>query len=707
MWGGESSAADTSARHRVNPLGMTLTQAAVLLEAPVNLFCKPELGAPMHPRYRGPANLLPPPVTLETRPGRLLLPAEGRLGIADEALRPVAEVLASSLTAVTGRLVKLQVAPGEAGLGEVGLLVDPALHGEQYVLDISDRAVVRGGSYEGVCRGAAALAQSVVCRGLERYLPCGRVEDEPYAGFRALMVDVARQPHSLVGLKQLVVLCWYYRLRYLQLHLSDVEGFAFPSVAFPRLATTPQRLSLEEWRELEAFATARGVAIIPELDVPGHAGAELKRLCPTHPRTGLQVINPVSERTFAVLDTLIGEMCEVFRATPYFHLGADEVAYQGWAHCRDCARELRRLGLSDPRELYRQFIGRMNAIVKAHGKRTIVWEGFAAEGVIPIPRDVIVQFFDVLYIQPEEAMAQGHDIVNSSWGPLYAVGPHSSCPVEMIHRWHPGLFGSCGLWAEPDALDHAPALSETTEPEFCFQRPFPGSYYPRVKAVPENRDQMLGAMLCTWGRREEQEIPSVRRRLAAMAERIWNPYEERSYLDFVRRLDLHDERVEMLLEAARAAGQGEPPGMTPFVRSLRVSPVLPPTKLRDLAAPPEASFSLREFSGDFLDVREELAAPGEGVVYFACRVRCEETMRLAVCLGYDGPVKVWVDGRALFADLQGGNPAKPDKRCVPWTAGAGEHEVVIALDASDGQAYGLFLRFQRQDRPDLLPDIVA
>ncbi|HEY3397643.1 MAG TPA: family 20 glycosylhydrolase [Armatimonadota bacterium] len=659
-----------------------------------------------HLRYRGAANLLPPPVSHQAHPGRLTLSSAGRVVAAEAALLPLAEVFAHNLAVLTGHLVKMAAAEGEAGPGDVLLALDPALTGEQYTLEVGDRAVVRGGSYAGVCRGLAALAQSVVCRRLDRYIPGCRVADEPYAGFRALMVDVARQPHTLSGLKQLVVMCWYYRIAYLQLHLSDVEGFAFPSTAFPRLATA-HALSLDQWRELEAFATVRGVTILPELDVPGHAGEGLKRLCPTHPRTGVQVINPVSERTFEVLDTLIGELCEVFRATPYFHLGADEVAYQGWAHCRDCARELKRLGLTDLRELYRRFIVRMNDVVRAHGKRMIVWEGFAAEGVTPIPPEVIVQFFDVMYLQPEEAMAQGHDIINASWGPLYVAGPHAASPVEMIHQWHPFLFGSCGLWETPDALDHAPALGATTAPGYFYHRPFPGTYFPRVRALPEYRDQMLGAMLCSWGLREDQELPLTRRRLPAMAERLWNPHEQRSYLDFVRRLDLHEERLELLLEDVLAADQAALPGMSPFVRSLRVSAVQSPAKLRDLAAPPEVPLLRRDFPEDFLDLHADFASAGRGVAYFACRLHCAEAMRLAVCLGYDGPVRVWLDGRPAFTDLLGSNPARADEADVPWEATAGEHEVVIALDAADGNACGVFLRFQRQDRPDLLPEILG
>ena len=106
--------------------------------------------------------------------------------------------------------------------------------------------------------------------------------------------------------------------------------------------------------------------------------------------------------------------------------------------------------------------------------------------------------------------------------------------------------------------------------------------------------------------------------------------------------------------------------MSAFVRSLHVSPVLPPVKLRALATPPETAWEAREFPGDFLDAHSELANAGQGVMDFACRVKIvRNPMRLAVCLGYDGPVRVWRDGRAIFTDLHGGNPATPDKAWGP------------------------------------------
>mgnify|MGYP003782640587 CR=1 FL=1 len=72
-------------------------------------------------------------------------------------------------------------------------------------------------------------------------------------------------------------------------------------------------------------------------------------------------------------------------------------------------------------------------------------------------------------------------------------------------------------------------------------------------------------------------------------------------------------------------------------------------------------------------------------------------MSLALRLGYDGPVKVWVDGTPVFHDPAGSNPARIDAATVPFRAAAGRHAIVIALGSNGGKACGVFCRVERRD----------
>lgn len=143
--------------------------------------------------------------------------------------------------------------------------------------------------------------------------------------------------------------------------------------------------------------------------------------------------------------------------------------------------------------------------------------------------------------------------------------------------------------------------------------------------------------------------------------------------------------------------------VTPFVRKLGVSPVVPlPRPLAaltaaDLAALPRGE--AREFAGDFCDLHDEISRTvgQDNLVLYTARFECPKAMKLNALLGYDGPVRVWINGKAIYHDANGRNPAIIDAAILPFTARPGTNEVVIALSTNKGRAWGIYLRFQRTD----------
>ena len=122
----------------------------------------------------------------------------------------------------------------------------------------------------------------------------------------------------------------------------------------------------------------------------------------------------------------------------------------------------------------------------------------------------------------------------------------------------------------------------------------------------------------------------------------------------------------------------------------------------------------RTFPTAYAHVHNDLFPNGEsGVVWFIARVRCAESMRLEIGLGYDGPIKLWVDGVERFCDPAGINPAYADKARVPWRATRGTHELALAFSSNSGRAYGIQVLLHRMDvRPGArsaprLPEVVT
>lgn len=463
------------------------------------------------------AGIVPAPRLVKMNQGELLLGT--RVVAAQPELRPLAVILAGEVRLLTGK--KMSVAEGRAGTRDILLAIDSKLRGEAYVLEVGKTASVRGGNYNAVAMGTVSLLQAISVQDGVVKAPCMAVSDEPFAAYRGLLVDLARRWHKLETVKQIVVMCRWYKIRYLQLHLTDDQSCVFPSRAYPKAATPGRHYTLKELGELEAFARDRGVAIVPELEAPGHSGALRRALPQLNCVSGGGAMCPGKESTYEVLDRLIGEMGGVFQATPYFHMGCDEVNMGGWSRCTDCKAYMQKHELGNPKELYRHFIVRMNKVIKKHGKRTIVWEGFHKEGKVVIPRDITVMIFECLYNMPPDLIGDGYPVINTAWQPLYVVGRRAWSP-EHIYGWNMYRWESC--WKKSAA------------------------YGKGIDVEPTR--QVLGAQMCAWEQPDQVEIPSLRRRLPAMSERIWNPDAKRDFKDFAARLSATDASLTKLLQVS-------------------------------------------------------------------------------------------------------------------------------------------------------------
>ena len=471
----------------------------------VALFQRPDLvKLPMNADVTSLA-VIPAPKACKLAGGNMALTDKSRIVAGKPELMPLAKILATEIEQQVG--LKLEPSDKSASAGDIELAIDSALKDEAYALEVGKKATVKARNAAAVAQGSVTLLQSLSMRQGGIVLPKGSIQDAPAVGYRGLMIDCGRNWHSIATLKQLVVLCRWYKVRYLQLHLSDDESFTFPSTAYPQLATKDRHYTLEELRDLEAFAHDRGVTIVPEVDVPGHATAIVKAAQPIFGGGG-NVIGAGREDTYKALDTLTGELCDVFRSTPYFHIGGDEVS-KGYWNDAEAGAYMKAHNIDDAEELYRHFIVRMNEIVKKHNKKMIVWEGFGPKGKIEIPKDVTVMAYEVQYYQPDALVSNGYSIVNASWTPLYVV--NGNCRgLEEIFDWNLFQFKHCNAKPADKGVNIPPT------------------------------PQVLGAQMCAWEQGELLEVPSLRHRLAAMSERIWNPDAKRTFADFKERLRATD-----------------------------------------------------------------------------------------------------------------------------------------------------------------------
>lgn len=348
-------------------------------------------------------NLVPTPKVLKLTGGEMPLTAASRIVAAGPGLKPLAGILSDELLALTQlRMEPVDGSSVQPRAGDIVLRINPQLRADADILavqrrevvktrdfahtiEVGDRVVIEGWDYRAVAEGTATILQAIEAREGKVTLPKMKVKDWPHADFTGVMVDVARQQIPVDALQAVIEACRLWKIRYCQLHLSDDEAFTFPSTAFPKLGTkneamhggvTPRVYTLKELRDLAGYADARGVTLVPELATPGHSEAMARAMPDVFGTAG--IMDMANDEMYKVLDTLVGEMCDVFKSSRYFHMGCEEVYFFELEERQQTKDYLRKKGMKDVNDLFVQHVQRMNEIIRRHGKMTLAWEGVGA-----------------------------------------------------------------------------------------------------------------------------------------------------------------------------------------------------------------------------------------------------------------------------------------------------------------------------------------
>lgn len=471
--------------------------------------------------------IVPVPKVYEAANGSLKLPETILFYAAQEELSPLYEVLREELKSLYQ--VNLQQAD-QRSEAHISLLLEPTYQQEEYQVLVGEHVNVTGGSYRAVAMGTVSALQSIRQEQNVLYLQKGLVRDLPDAAFRGLMIDVARQQHEVEVLKQLVSLCRWYKVNYLQLHLTDEKYFTFPSGAYPQLMGQGFHFTREELTDLVAFADARGVELIPELEVPGHAGQFVEQMPElfgfSNKALNKYTINMAREGIYPVLDKLIEEIATVFHSSRYIHIGGDEASFKGMDQDPEMKKYLQEKGLASVEELYWQFLNRMNESVKKQGKKTIVWEGFSKEANPVISKDITVMAWETMYQLPQDLLHAGFDIINVSWKPLYVVND-KKWSTEDIYNWNVYNWQN---WVK--------------------QIP---SYTP---IQLEEHPHVMGASMASWDQPAHVEVSSLRMRLPAMVEKVWNKQQSMPFADFHTKLQQLDHKLDRFFSPVTIQEEG-------------------------------------------------------------------------------------------------------------------------------------------------------
>jgi len=516
----------------------------------------PSAAAPKHDSRLA---LVPAPASMTPGEGRLALGNGTTVLAGDEAARAVAGQFAALLE--RGRGIRLSIGDDKQGAqGAIRFVLDPARADtgrEAYLLEVTPAgATVSAADAAGLFHGAMTLLQLATIDAAGAWLPAVRIEDAPRFSWRGFMMDPARHFWSVDQVKQVIDAMALHKLNVLHWHLTDDQGWRVEIRKYPKLTEVggcripagdggidpvsgqPRPYcgyyTQDQVREIVAYAAARHITVVPEINQPGHATAAIAAYpelgstsTPLQPSSEWGVFPNLfntEESTIAFLEDVIGELVPLFPGT-YFHIGGDEAVKDQWEASPRVQARMREVGAKTEMEMQSHIVARLEKFLAAHGKRLVGWDEIL-EG--PLPPEATVMSWRGTE-GGLKAAREGHDVVMSPSGDLYLDYLQTESAYEP-----PGRPATITL---RQVYDFEPVPAELEE---------------------DRRHHILGLQANlwtehtrTWERFEHHVFP----RLAAMAETGWTPAARKDYDDFLRRLPAQ-------LERYRAWGIGY--ALTPF-----------------------------------------------------------------------------------------------------------------------------------------------
>ena len=328
--------------------------------------------------------LIPLPLKVDALPGSFRMPPRAQwagdrqvLDMLESWLPPVPASAAPSGGTQSGNPLRLlfRSDPDRADLGDEG-----------YELRLEPQgATAVSKTEEGLVFAAQTLRQLVFAHGSE--IPCCRILDKPRFSWRGVHLDSARHFFPVETVLRLIDLASLHKLNRLHWHLTDDQGWRLEIRSRPLLTTVGaaenQSYAREDVKRVLAHAQARGIIVVPEVDLPGHMQAAIAaypELGSAKGRVGVRKTWGISRHvlnaepsTIKFLEEVLTDVLEQFPG-PWIHLGGDEVLMGQWKRNPAVQSRMRKLGLSDEQALQGWFTTYFARWLAERGRAMMGWD---------------------------------------------------------------------------------------------------------------------------------------------------------------------------------------------------------------------------------------------------------------------------------------------------------------------------------------------
>ncbi|MCK5571764.1 MAG: family 20 glycosylhydrolase, partial [Bacteroidetes bacterium] len=512
--------------------------------------------------------IIPRPVHCEIRDGefRLTEKTEVLLAPAVREVENVADLMLSYINRSTGYSLSTKpLPPGESHENAIviRLTEDTSVRNpEGYLLEITPRGVLLSareprGLFYAVQTVLQLLPPEVFAaeRGSRNdwTLPALTIRDYPRFIYRGMHLDVSRHFFPAWFIKRYIDLIALHKMNVFHWHLTDDNGWRIEIKRYPKLvdvsawrvdredepwrgrepqeagekATYGGYYTQDEIREIVAYAAARHVTVIPEIEMPGHS-SEVLAAYPELSCTGgqftvatggywpnIDIFCGGNDSVFVFIENVLSEVMGLFPGK-YIHIGGDEADKRRWRECAKCQARISNEGLQDEEELQSYFIRHVEKFLIAHNRRLIGWDEILEGGLAPEATVMSWRGVD----GGIEAAKMGHDVV---------MTPTSHCYFDYYQadpEFEPEAIGGFTTLKRVYSLEPVP--SELTDREASHVLGAQGNVWTEFIPTPSHAEYM--------------SVP----RMSALAEVVWTPSEDRQWEDFRQRLDLHFKRLAAL-----------------------------------------------------------------------------------------------------------------------------------------------------------------
>ena len=377
--------------------------------------------------------ILPTPVSLTEQSGSFVLKDGMKIGVSDQSLFPATGYLQEILRNVVSSSV--EVTTDKSQVGMYFQLKDTAGKPGSYKLESTPEYIrVEATDYSGIISAITTIRQLLpavteVQGEKQNYsIPVVQIEDAPRFEWRGFMLDASRHFWNKKEVKHILDLMSLYKLNKFHWHLSDDQGWRIEIEKYPLLTekgawrkfNTQDRTCMarakeedntdflipedkirivegdtlyggyythDDIKEIVAYATQRGIDVIPEIDMPGHFLAAISQYpelaCDGLIGWGEIFSSPICPGKDTTLEFCRNVFKEIFELFPYeyVHMGGDEVEKANWKKCPLCQKRIRTEKLGSVEELQAWFVRDMEKFFLANGKKLIGWDEVVSDGL--------------------------------------------------------------------------------------------------------------------------------------------------------------------------------------------------------------------------------------------------------------------------------------------------------------------------------------